>query len=413
MLRILRSNLSWRQTFVAFSHRDFARLWAAVAVSHIGAAARDLSAGWLARQLTASPLLVSLAPAGNQLGILLFSIPAGAVADRRGRKSILLASGSVMGLALGILAALVLSEWIASWHIPLALLLFGFGAGFWGTTRRAMVPDIVGQEDLLNAIVWESMAPQATRVVVPLLIGALLALGGTGQVLVLGALMYAIAAALCLFLRIGSEATSRRSAVSMGADLKEGFRYIWTDKTVLGLMFLPAIVGVFNHAYMGLLPIFAADVHDVGAVGLGAMASATGFGTVVGGLALASVRRVRLRGRFLLAMASLSATFLILFAASPAFPVALVALALLAGTNTMVSSTSSSLLLEIVPRDLRGRVQGVHLPISVGEAPLGGLLVGALAESLGTPVALALGGGISLLLVLWVAVRFPQLRRLE
>lgn len=197
----------------------------------------------------------------------------------------------------------------------------------------------------------------------------------------------------------------------MWSNLLDGLRYVRADRTVLVLLVLAAVPGLLMLNYLPLLPVYARDILDIGAGGLGVLTAAIGVGALIGALGVAVLRPGGASGRLVLVGLAVASGALITFALSTVLVVSLVALAVLGAAQVAYYATTNTLLQVIVPPRLRGRVMSLYILTSWGAIPLGNLLAGFVAERYGAPAALAAGGLITFCVAVVVGLTYHPLRR--
>jgi len=397
--------------FRALRHPQYRFFWAGNFVSNVGSWMQNVAQGWLVLQLTDSPFLLGLVGFAQQVPALIFSLPAGVLADRTTRRGLLLGTQSVMMLLAFVLAALTWSGHVnVEWILALAFLA-GTTMALNAPTYQAAVRDLVEEQDTLNAIALNSIQFNLSRVLGPSLAGFAIAAFGVAICFFLNALSYV--ALLFVLWQTRFPPRHNRPGIRLRADLVEGFRYVWTHRTILLLVLLVALVSTFGLPYLVMMPVFARDVLKVGATGLGYLVAAAGVGALAGGVFLAQQKSHVRRGPMVLnaALVFFAAIFGFCFSRS----VPLSALLMAAVGFSMVSSvaTVNSLIQTIVPDAIRGRVLSMHTMAFLGFTPLGSLLVGALAERWDAPIALALSSGFAFVVTAVIAVTARGVRALQ
>jgi MFS family permease len=368
--------------------------------------------GWLVLELTNSELLLGLVTAAGSAPVLLFTLYAGVVADRMDKRRIILIA-QVVSLVLALVLA-VLTDTGAitfTWLLVLVLLL-GVASAFEVPTRQSFFVELVGKEDLTNAIAMNSASFNLTRIVGPAVAGVLIGAVGIAACFYLNAISYLAVIAGLLAIRLPPFQRPPRTA-STWENLREGFAFIRDDRLARTLVGLIAAASILAFPYAMLLPVFARDVLQVGAQGLGWLLAATGAGALAGGVALAAVSTRIRRGPLLLGSSLLFTTLLGAFALSRSFPISLMLLAAAGFMMILNTASTNALLQSIVPDRLRGRVMGVYVFMFLGMTPLGSIQAGALARWFGAPLALLIGAGTLLLTVLIVWSRVPELREVR
>lgn len=396
-------------TFAALRHRNFRLFYFGQILSLVGTWMQSTAHGWLVLELTDSELLLGLVTAAGSLPILLFTLYAGVVADRRDKRAILVAAqcGALL-LALALAVLTDTGRITIGWILTLVL-LSGVANSFEIPTRQSFFAELVEKGDLTNAIALNSSAFNLTRIVGPALAGVLIGSVGIAACFYANAVSYlAVLAGLLLIRRPPVAALA--PAESVHENLREGVRFVWNHRLARALVALIAIASVFGFPYAMLLPVFARDILQVGAPGLGWLLSATGVGSLAGGITVAALgARVR-RGRLLLAAATGFALLVGAFALSRSLPLSLLLLAATGFCIIPFTATVNALLQSLVPDALRGRVMGVYVFMFLGTTPLGSLQAGAMAKWVGAPVALAISAAVFLVAVLVSWVKVPELR---
>ncbi|HEX2209348.1 MAG TPA: MFS transporter, partial [Longimicrobium sp.] len=368
--------------------------------------------GWLVLELTDSELLLGVVTAVASLPTLLFTLYAGAVADRTDKRRIILWSDAAMG-ALALLLGVLTGTGLITFPALLAIVfLVGVASAFEVPTRQAFFVELVGPADLTNAIALNSSAFNATRIVGPAVAGWVIGIAGVAACFYANAVSYLAVIAGLLLMRRPPFRPPERTAGTL-ENIREGLAYIRSDRVVRTLVWLIAAMSITVFPFVMLLPVFARDVLKVGAPGLGSLLAATGTGALAAGVALASGRlRVR-RGRLIIAAGVSLALTLIAFAHSPWYPLSLVLLALAGFTMILNNASVNALLQSRVPNRLRGRVMSVYVFMFMGMTPLGALQAGALARWFGAPGALTVGACALLLILAWIVTHVPELRAAE
>ncbi|MDB4951362.1 MAG: hypothetical protein JWM27_4011 [Gemmatimonadetes bacterium] len=396
--------------FAAMRHRNFALFYWGQLLSLAGTWMQTTAQGWLVLELTNNALLLGLVTAAGSVPIFLFTLYAGVRADRGDKRRIItVAQGVLMVTALA-LAVLTQTGRIT---VPVLLALVfvaGTANAFEVPTRQSFFVELVGRDDLTNAIALNSSAFNATRIVGPAVAGTFMATLGVAACFYANAVSFLFVIAGLLAMRLPPFVRPVRTASTL-EHLREGLGFIRRDRAVRTLVWMIAAMSVLTFPYAMLLPVFARDVLHVGAGGLGWMLSASGVGALAAGLALAAWGHRVPRGRLLVASACAFSVLLAAFALSRSFPLSLVLLAGVGFTMILNNATTNALLQTTVPDALRGRVMSVYVFMFLGMTPLGSVQAGAMARWFGAPAALAIGAAVFLVLVAWVTFRVPEVRR--
>lgn len=395
----------------ALRHRNYRLFFTGQLVSLTGTWMQSVAQGWLVLRLTDSPLMLGLVAACNSLPVLLFSLPAGAIIDRVSKHTLLLVAQLVaMTLAL-ILALLTLTGMVQVWHVLLLATLLGLVNAFDATARQSFTVEMVGHDDLLNAIALNSSIFNGARTVGPAVAGLVVATIGEGPAFLLNGLSFLAVIAGLLMMRLPpfrAPSGARRSG-----QLREGLRYIATEPTVRALLSLAAVISLFGFVYIPLLPVFARDVLGAGASGLGWLSASSGIGALTAALLLAQFGDRIPRGRMLTVGLLLYPVFMVGFTQMRSLPLAMLLLALAGWAGVTTMALTNTLIQSVVPDELRGRVMSVFTLLLMGLSPLGGMAAGAVAEAVGNvPLVVAVCAALSWALSLVGVVRSPQVRRL-
>ena len=389
--------------------RDFRYLWFGTIFTQGGQWILNVALGWLMLVLTDSPFWVGLVGFFGGVPMLVVAVPAGIFIDRYDRRTILLGCQvglAAVGASLAVLAILGIAQ---PWHLLAGAFLNGAGMSVNNAARQTMVPGMVSRTNLAGAMALMTAGQNASRIIGPSVAGMLIGFFGVGGAFVFQAAVLLAALAVTFMLSVTPIATRASTAVRGG--LLDGFRYVRDTPLILDLILLAMVPMLFVFPYLQLLPVFARDILDVGASGLGIIMAVSGFGAVTGGLLSAPAARLQRRGRFILATFIVYGAVVVTFAYSEW--VILSAAMVFAGS--LIGSTSMSLnntLLHLnVNDDVRGRVTGVYM-IAWGLMPLGGLPMGVVAEIWGAPHAVAGGAILSSLFIAILAIRSKRLRAL-
>ena len=394
--------------FRALRHRNYRLFFSGQLISLVGTWMQSVAESWLVYRLTGSAALLGVTSFCSQMPVFLLAPIGGTVADRRNRHRILIATQSVSMVLPLILALLTFTGRVRVWHIFLLATCLGVVNAFDIPARQAFVVEMVGREDLLNAIALNSSMVNGARVVGPAVAGILVAAVGEAWCFLLNALSYLAVIAGLLLMRLTPASRSRPG--SPLRDTIDGFRFVAHTAPVRALLLLLGVVSFSGMPYAVLMPIFADSILHGGARGLGMLMAASGLGALGGALGLAARRGVRGLGRWVAAAAASFGLALELFSVSRTFWLS-VLLLVPVGASMMVQMASSNTLIQaMVPDSLRGRVMSVYSMMFLGMAPFGGLFAGYMAERIGAPRTVEIGGLICLSAAAVFRLELPRLR---
>ena len=396
----------------AFSHRNYRLYWFGQLISLTGTWMQSTAQQWLVYRLTGSPLALGTVMFLNALPAMLLSLFAGIVVDRVDKRRFLLLTQTALMTPAFILAALTFTGVVQYWHILVLAVCLGLANTFDMPARQAFTVEMVGKDDLMNAIALNSSMFNGARLIGPAAAGLLVAQVGEATAFLLNGLSFLAVIGGLALMRLPAF-TPRPGRLTPLADLREGLGYIRRNRAVLALVSVAAVPSVFGFPATTLLPAVARDVLGLGVDGYGGLVSAIGLGALVGALSLATLGDYRPKGRLLTTATFVFAGALIGAALARSAWLAGAALVLAGwGMVTHLAATISLVQLQ-VPDILRWRVMSAYLWAVVGLAPAGSLALGTLAEWWGAPGALLAGGAVCLLSALTMLAAFPQVRALE
>src|SRR5678815_4803331 len=394
---------------VLVEHRNFRLFWIGQTVSLIGTWMQQVGQGWLALQLSNDAFIVGLVSAAGSLPVLLFSLYAGVFVDRLNKLRIV----TIAQILLSIQAAVL---WWAVWsgriNIPLLVGLAGINGLISAVeipARQSLIVELVGREDVVDAVALNSGGFNLARIIGPSIAAAVIAGAGLAWCFGINALSYTAVVGCLVAIKLPKfvPVEGRPSPLN---EFGAGIQYIRSRREVMGLIGVIAVYAIFGFQYLTLMPVIARDVLNTNASGYGLLVTFVGIGAVCGALVLAAVStRVR-RGRLFTVSAISFAVLLLLFSFVNDRRVASGLLLFLGLTMLINGALANGILQSVVPDELRGRVMAAYVFVYVGFTPIGSLMVGALARA--TSVQWAIGAGAVIMLAyasiaLW---KVPELR---
>jgi len=404
-------------------HRNFQLFFAGQLISLIGTWMQTVAQSWLVYKLTGSGLLLGAVGFASQIPVFLIAPIGGITADRVNRQKVVIATQTASMILALILAALTLTHRVHVWHIFVLASLLGVVNAFDIPGRQSFLVDMVGKEDLMNAIALNSSMFNGARIIGPAVAGVLVARLGEGWCFFVNGVSYIAVIVGLLLMRVDSPARASLGASPI-AHIIEGFRFVERTGPIRALLLLLGLVSAVGMPYTVLMPIFADRIlhrggqefatlmgsHDLGAVRLGILMGAAGVGALMGALTLALRSGVKGLARWITVCCAGFGVSLILFSFSKSFWLS-VALLMPVGYFIMLQMASSNTLIQVmVPDELRGRVMAVYSMMFMGMAPLGALLGGALSDRLGAPWTVAIGGLVSVAGAVWFGMHLPKIR---
>ena len=415
--------LNWQAAGRALRHRNFQLFFSGQLISLVGTWMQTVAQSGLVYRLTGSGLLLGSVGFASQIPVFLFAPLGGITADRSNRQKVVIATQTASMILALILAALTLTHRVTVPQIFALAALLGIVNAFDIPGRQAFLVDMVGKEDLMNAIALNSSMFNGARVVGPAVAGVLVARLGEGWCFFANGVSYIAVIVGLLLMRV--HAPARVSLHTSPLEhIVEGFQFVSQTAPIRALLLLLGVVSVTGMPYVVLMPIFADRIlhrggqelasligsHDLGAVRLGILMGAAGVGALLGALTLAMRSGLKGLGTWVSVCCAGFGFSLILFAFSTSFWLS-VALLLPVGYFIMLQMASSNTLIQaMVPDALRGRAMAVYSMMFMGMAPIGALLSGALSDRLGAPWTVAIGGLASVFGAWWFSIQLPKIR---
>jgi len=399
----------WATTLRALRHRNFQLFFSGQLISLIGTWMQTVAQAWLVYSMTKSALLLGSVGFASQIPVFLIAPFGGITADRVNRQRLVIATQISAMILAGILAWLTLSGRVHVWHIFVLAAMLGVVNAFDIPGRQAFLVDMVGKEDLMNAIALNSSMFNGARVIGPAIAGILVARIGEGWCFAANSISYiAVITGLSL---MNVHCAPRASEHSPIEDIIEGFRWVNRTRVIRALLLLIGLVSLVAMPYTVLMPVFADKILHGGARGLGILMGATGVGALFGALTLAAkTGGVKGLGRWVAISCASLGISLFCFAFSHSFWLS-AAFLLPAGYSMMLQMACSNTLIQtMVPDQLRGRVMSVYSMMFMGMAPFGAFFGGALAHRIGAPITVAIGGVTCFLGAIWFGRALPDLR---
>ncbi|HXV64108.1 MAG TPA: MFS transporter [Vicinamibacteria bacterium] len=376
----------------ALRHRNYRLFFVGQGISLVGTWLSRAATSWLVYRLTDSAFLLGVLGFAGQIPMFFLAPLGGALVDRWDRRRILIATQALSMLQSFTLAVLALSQVITVTHIVILSVFQGLLNALDVPARQSYVIDLVeGNEDLPNAIALNSSMFNAARLVGPAIGGILIASVGEGYCFLIDGFSYLAVVASLLAIHVRPPVGRAKSpAVLRG--IQEGISYAFGFAPIRAMLALIAVISLLGMPHAVLMPVFARDVLGGGPSTLGFLMAASGVGALLGAFYLASRKTVRGLGRLIAAMGALSGVSLAAFSQSRAVWLSLPLMALVGFGILVLTASSNTVLQTIVEDDKRGRVMSLYAVAFLGVTPVGSLLAGALANAIGAPITVLLGG---------------------
>lgn len=396
----------WR----ALESRNYRLFFAGQAISLIGTWMTQIATIWLVYRLTNSAFLLGLVGFSSQIPSFVLGPFGGILVDRWNRHQILIVTQCLAMLQSLALAGLALTGLINIWHIILLSLFQGLINAVDAPARQAFVTEMVEKkENLGNAIALNSSIFNGARLVGPAIAGLLIASVGAGVCFLIDGLSYIAVIAGLLAMRLKPRTIAPHTA-NVWQRLTEGFNYTFGSLPIRAILQLIALVSFMGMQYTVLSPIFATTILHGGAETLGFLMTASGVGALIGGIYLSSRQSVLGLGKVVAYSPALLGLALIIFSFSRVLWLSLLMMVVIGLSTILQIASSNTIVQTIVEDDKRGRVMSFYTMAFLGTLPLGSLVAGSLANHIGAPITLAIGGAFCILGSFWFARQLPILR---
>lgn len=417
------------QTFRALRHRNFTLLWISLIVSSVGTWMQIVAQSLLVLQIThGSALALGIVSLAQALSFFLFALIGGSIADRTDKRRFLLVTQSLSMLLAFLLGILTLTGVIQVWIVVVLAFCSGTILSFDQPARSSLIPMLVPREDLMNAISLQSIVFNGSAVLGPALAGVMIgvfaylghvlalhnALVGYGGNFLLNGVSFMGVLVVLYLLRVSPDAaaqsTERRGPLL--ASIRASLQAVGRDPALPWVLSGYGALLFFGPSSSLILPIFATKILNLNAFQLGLLFSASGFGTVIGALAIASLGDFSHKGWLLLVSFLIWTGALLLFALSRNLWLSVFALLLFGIAQNGVGATTITLMQTRVPPQMRGRVMSLNTLFIMGVRPLGDFPAGALIGLIGGPLTVILCTGIVGVYTLYLLVARPVIRTL-
>ncbi|MCL4533772.1 MAG: MFS transporter [Bacteroidetes bacterium] len=398
----------WRRTFAALSGRDYRYFWMGLLAFYSAMQMQTVAQGWLVYEMTESAVALGAVTFAIGLPLLALSPLGGVAADRVDKRRLLMMTQLFLAVISSTIAVLIATELIEVWHLMAASALKGTIFAFNMPARQAFIAELAPEKDLMNAIALNSTGMNLTRVMMPGAAGLFIGIIDVAGVYAVMTLLY-IVAMVTLSLVTPRPARPKTAGVPFLRELTVGASYIAKNPVIPTLIALELFSVLFAMQYQVLMPVFAVSVLDTGPAGLGYLLSAVGIGGLLGSLFVASLGDFKHKGRLDLAAAAAFGVMLFLFTQARSFELSLLLLALTGVANITFSATNNTLIMTNSLSNVRGRVMSVYL-MCWGVQPLAALPIGALADTIGAPLTVAIGASILTLAAATLFAFRPVLR---
>jgi MFS family permease len=397
--------------FRSLRYRNYRLFFMGQILSLIGTWMQQIALPWLVYRLTGSAFLLGIVGFSSQIPALLLAPLAGVLSDRWNRYYILLITQTLSMLQAFILGILFFIGDIHVWQIILLAIFLGLINAFDMPTRQAFVIQLVEKrEDLSNAIALNSTMFNSARLIGPTIAGIIIAVSSEGVCFILNGVSFLFVIASLLLMKI-SPGIAKPLKKPVLHDLKEGFSYVIGFLPLRYIMLLLSLVSLIGMPYSVLMPVFASKILGGGSVTLGFLMASAGAGALTGAIYLASRKTVLGLGKIIPISTATFGLGLIAFSLSRMLWLSL-PLMFFTGLGMMTQMVASNTIIQtIVDEDKRGRIMSIYVMSFIGTAPLGSLLAGSLASTIGAPNTLLIGGALCVFAAAAFARKLPIIRK--
>jgi MFS family permease len=411
----------WQGIFAALKVIEFRKYWFGLMILNLAGQLQAPAQSWLAYQITGSPLKLTLVMGVQSIPMFLLSLYSGVIIDRIHKRDVIVATQVVNAAVACWLGVLLAIHHIQYWHLLLGSFISGINGAFNMTARNAIIAELVPREKIYNAIALNNMASNISAILGPAICGILIGVIGTQGAYFSAVACFVIGIIIVALIPVTS-LEKRVQAGSMINNLVAGLRYLRGQRLLVPLLVLELALTLFGVAYSGLMPVFA-DKWNLQSTGYGFLLSASGIGSMLGSLAVASLGNYKHKGRLLLLSGVIFGITVLLFANtghltsllhinSLIFYFACFLLIAVGFFVTTYATTSNTCIQMNSADEFRGRVNGVYSMV-VALYPVANLGVGAMAEAFGATLALTINGSILTVIMIGALIFVRPVRRME
>lgn len=393
---------------LALRHRDFRLIWLGQLISLAGTQMQQVAINWHIYILTKSPVALGLVGLMRVVPIIGFSLIGGAIADAHDRRRVLIVTQIAMMLFAALLGLLTITGVINAPLIYALAALTAAAGAFDSPARQALYPNLVPKEHLTNAVSLINLSRQTASIVGPTLAGFAIAAWNVEAVYWINALSFLAVLGALVLMKTPAQKNLGASRVSLSA-VGEGIRFVVKSPMIFSTMLLDFLATFFSSA-TSLLPIFATEILNVGAQGLGILYGAESIGALIAGTIVSFLGNIKKQGAILLGAVAAYGVATTLYGMSNIFIVSFVLLGLVGAADTVSTILRNTIRQLSTPDHLRGRMTSVTMIFFQGGPQLGNLEAGIAAALFGAPFAVISGGIATVLLVALTAWVVPQLR---
>jgi MFS family permease len=396
-----------RDTFSSLRNRNYRLYFIGQIISVSGTWMQRLAQSWLILDLTHSGVALGIEAGLQFLPMLLFGAWGGVIADRVDKRRLLYATQMAAGLLALVLGIIVSVHAAAVWNVYLLSVLLGFVNVIDNPARQTFVLEMVGRDELQNAVALNSVVMNSSRVIGPAVGGVVISLIGLAPCFYLNAASF-VAVLFALGMMDPTKLQRVPTVPRAKGQLRDGFRYVWSDRMVRTPLLMMAVIGTLAFNFSVVIPLIATNVFHLGAGGFGGLTSVLGAGAVIGALAAASRKGISYHRLIILTVAM--GVSILAAAAAPNLTLEIVALFLMGAASFAFIATANTTIQLTTRADMRGRVMALYAIAFLGSTPVGGPIVGWISQQFGPRTGFAVGGVAALVSAAVAAASLARVR---
>lgn len=391
---------TFNNPFIALKHKNFRYYWIGMCVSLIGTWMQNIAQPWLAYTLTNSPFLLSLIGIVQFTPMLFFSLFAGVIIDKFPKKKILIFTQCASLVITLILAILVWSGKVEYWHILIMAGVLGIVNTIDMPSRQSIIIELVGKDDLMNAIALNSMVFNLARIIGPAIAGIVMGYAGSAVCFFVNAISFGAVVTSLFFIRLNPVTRKSKSDTKVLGEIKDGLKYIYNKKILLHTILILAIVGTFVPNFNVLVPVFAKEVLNQNEAGFGILMSFMGFGSFIGAMFIATLSKSGPKKFVVYIVPVIVSAAMIITGCTSIYLLTGIFLAITGFFFISFTSNANSTIQLNSSSEYRGRVMSVYTLVFAGSTPFGNLYAGLFSEHFNARIGFIACGGIIILLMI-------------
>jgi MFS family permease len=391
---------TFNNPFIALKHKNFRYYWIGMCISLIGTWMQNIAQPWLAYTLTNSPFLLSLIGVVQFTPMLIFALFAGVFVDKFSKKKILIFTQSASLVITLILAILVWTGKIQYWHILIMSTALGIVNTIDMPSRQSMVIELVGREDLMNAIALNSMVFNLARIIGPAIAGIVMGYAGIAVCFFANAISFAAVVISLFFIKLRPIERKPKVNTKVLEEIKDGIKYIYHKNILLYTLLVMAIVGTFVPNFNILVPVFAKEILKQNEAGFGLLMSFMGFGSFLGAMFIATLSKSGPKKFVIYILPLIVGALLIITGYTNIYLLTGILLAITGFFFICFTSSANSTLQLNSSNEYRGRVMSVYTLVFAGSTPFGNIYAGLFAEHFNARIGFLACGAIIIVLMI-------------